>query len=68
MQIVCPVCEYIVDVSMLELMEDGMTRCPECKAQITLDDLDPEVFADLQSGTKGGYKSGTELLSNEFDL
>ena len=68
MHVVCPECEMVVEISMLALMEDGMTRCPKCKAQITPEDLDPEVFSELQSGVKGGYKSGSELLKNDFDL
>jgi hypothetical protein len=68
MQIECPVCEDIIELNMLQLMEDGIARCPECKNQITMDDLDPEVFAEMDTGTKGGYKSGSDLLSSEFDL
>jgi hypothetical protein len=68
MQIECPSCELIVEVNALQLMDDGITRCPECKNQITMDDLDPEIFSDMDTGTRGGYKSGADLLSSEFDL
>jgi len=68
MQIACPSCEVMVEINMLQLMEDGITRCPECKVQITMDDLDPEVFSEMDTGTRSGYKSGADLLSSEFDL
>jgi len=66
MKIACPSCNEIVEINVIELMEDGITRCPECRAQITLDDVPFDLFDDNKK--VGGYKSASDLLKAEFDL
>lgn len=58
----------MVEVNALQLLEDRLTRCPECKNQISMDDIDPEVFEEMDSGRSGEYKSASSLLSSDFDL
>jgi DNA-directed RNA polymerase subunit RPC12/RpoP len=68
MQIICPSCEEIIEIDILQLMDDGYARCPECRAQITLDDLDPDIFSDMDHSERGTFKSGSALLENVFEL